>query len=203
VDSRKLLSTFFGASLPFKRSTRTYDEPALYEYAVGALSRRMRSVAELKRLMRQRKIEGEADQIIESVINRLKDQKYLNDTHYATMYATYRRDGQKLGRQRVVTDLKLKGVHADVIEKTVGVAYSEISEEKLARDYLNRKRLKQPTSQKESARIFRALARAGFRSATIFKVLKSWKVDEELLTALDEEASEAGAAGESREKNED
>src|SRR5690242_16659358 len=110
--------------MPFKKSTKIHNEESLYEYAVGALSRRMRSVAELKRLMRQRKIEGDADAIIDRIINRLKDQKYLNDTHYASMYATYRRDGQKLGRQRVITDLKMKGVHADVIEKTVGAAYS-------------------------------------------------------------------------------
>lgn len=137
--------------------------------------------------MRQRKIEGDAESVMDSVINRLKDQKYLNDTHYAQMYATYRRDGQKLGRQRVVTDLKMKGVHADVIEKTVGSAYSEVNEEKLAREYLQRKRLKKPNTEKESARIFRALVRAGFRSATIFKVLKTWNVDDELLTALDSE----------------
>ena len=33
---------------------RTYSEDELYEYAVGALARRMRTVAELKRLMRAR-----------------------------------------------------------------------------------------------------------------------------------------------------
>ena len=33
---------------------RTYSEDEMYEYAVGALARRMRTVAELKRLMRAR-----------------------------------------------------------------------------------------------------------------------------------------------------
>ena len=39
--------------MPFKRAPKIYDEAMLYEYAVGALSRKMRTVAELKRLMRE------------------------------------------------------------------------------------------------------------------------------------------------------
>jgi regulatory protein len=46
-----------------------------------------------------------------------------------------------------------------------------------------------PRTQKEAARIFRALSRAGFSSGTIFKVLKKWQVDEEMLSALESELS--------------
>ena len=41
-------------SMPFPRPKKVYTEAELYEYAVGALGRRMRTVAELKRLLRQR-----------------------------------------------------------------------------------------------------------------------------------------------------
>jgi len=48
--------------MPFSRSQKKfYTEGELYEYAVGALARRMRTVAELKRLLRQR-VEG-ADEL--------------------------------------------------------------------------------------------------------------------------------------------
>ena len=60
---------------------RQYSEDELYEYAVGALGRRMRTVAELKRLMRARVEEPEseyADTLVELVILRLKDHGYLN-----------------------------------------------------------------------------------------------------------------------------
>ena len=36
--------------MPFPRSKKIYDAPGLYEYAVQALGRRMRTVAELKEL---------------------------------------------------------------------------------------------------------------------------------------------------------
>ena len=64
-----------------------------------------------------------------------------------------------------------------------------MSEEKLARDYLLKKRLSKPKDQKETARIFRQLARAGFGTKTILTILKKWDVDEETLTVLESEAS--------------
>ncbi len=62
--------------MPFrKRSERTYDEHSLYEYALGALGRKMRTVAELKRLMRTKvQKQQDGDRLIEQVIFRLKEQ---------------------------------------------------------------------------------------------------------------------------------
>src|SRR5579859_6927931 len=162
--------------MAFSRPKRkTYFEDELYEYAVRALAGRMRTVAELKRLMRARIEEPESEYggtLVELVIRRLKDQGYLNDSQYAAYYSSMRRDNQKLGKMRVITELKTRGVHGAVIEKAVGDAYDGVSEEKQARDYLRKKRLEKPKGQKEAARIFRQLVRAGFGSKTIFTILK-------------------------------
>ena len=178
--------------MAFSRPKRkTYSEDELYEYAVGALARRMRTVAELKRLMRARVEEPEseyAETLVELVIRRLKDQGYLNDSRYAAYYSSMRRDNQKLGPRRVVTELKTRGVHASVIEKAVEAAYEGIGEEKQAREYLRKKRLEKPKDQKQAARVFRQLVRAGFGSKTIFTILKKWDVDDETLTALESES---------------
>jgi regulatory protein len=173
---------------------KTYSEDELYEYAVGALARRMRTVAELKRLMRARVEEAESEYgqtLIELVIRRLKDQGYLNDSQYAASYSSLRRDNQKLGRMRVVTELKIRGVHAAVIEKAIETTYEGVSDEKQAREYLRKKRLQKPKDQKHTARIFRQLARAGFGTKTIFRILKKWDVDDETLSALQDESESA------------
>ena len=171
---------------------RSYSEDELYEYAVGALARRMRTVAELKRLMRARVEEAESEYgqtLIELVIRRLKDQGYLNDSQYAASYSSLRRDNQKFGRMRVITELKTHGVHGAVIEKAVEAAFEGINEERQARDYLRKKRLQKPKDQKQVARIFRQLARAGFRTKTIMTILKKWDVDADTLTALESESA--------------
>jgi regulatory protein len=169
---------------------RQFSEDEMYEYAVGALARRMRTVAELKRLMRARVEDPDSEYgvtLVELVVRRLKDQGYLNDSKYAAYYSSLRRDNQKLGRMRVVTELKTRGVHAEVIEKAVDATYDGVSEEKQAREYLSKKRMQKPKDQKQTARIFRQLARAGFGMKTIFSILKKWDVDEETLTALEGE----------------
>jgi len=178
--------------MTFARPRKLFTEAELYDYAVGALARRGRSVAELKRLLRKR-VEADTEfgkTLVELIIVRLKDQGYLNDARYAAAYSSYRRDTEKFGRQRIVTDLKAKGVHGEVIEKAVASAYEGVKEEDLARAYLRRKRLEKPKDKKESARIFRNLMRAGFGPKTIFTILKKWNVDDETLTSLEEEVPE-------------
>ncbi len=174
--------------MAFKRSTKVYDEESLYEYAVGALGRQMRTVAEIKRLMRNRVgTQPDGNDLIEAVVSRLKAQRYLNDTSYAENYSRFRKENEKFGRLRVVQDLKIKGVHGDIIESVVGAAYGEVNEEDLARQFLQRKRLAKPVGEKQAARVFRTLARAGFPSRIIFRILKKWDVDDEVITALEEE----------------
>jgi len=175
--------------MTFARPRKTDSEDELYQYAVGALARRMRSVAELKRLLRPR-VDADTEYgktLVELIIRRLKDQGYLNDARYAAAYSSFRRDNERFGRRRVITDLKAKGVHAEVIEQAVDSAYREINEEQLAREYLRRKRLAKPKDQKQAARVFRQLMRAGFGSKVIFTILKKWDVDDETLSALEEE----------------
>ncbi len=87
---------------------------------------------------------------------------------------------------RVITDLKAKGVHPDLIDTAVSAAFDDVNEEKQARAYLQRKRLAKPKDQKQAARIFRNLTRAGFRAKTIFTILKMWDLDDETLTGLEE-----------------
>ena len=174
----------------FGRQRKFENERDLYEYAVGALGRRMRSVAELKRLMRNRvEIETEIGRtLVELVIRRLKDQGYLSDAKYAEAYSAFRRDNEKYGRRRVITDLKIKGVHGEIIDAAMESTFGKVNEEKQAREYLKRKRLKKPTDKKQAARIFRQLIRAGFGARTIFGILRKWDVDEEVLGEFEGEA---------------
>ena len=172
-----------------KPRQKLYDEASLYEYAIGALGRRMRTVAELKRLLRQKVEQSElGDLLVETVIAKLKEQRYLNDTSYAATYSSLRKENDRFGRRRVISDLKQRGVHDDIIEKTVSSTYADTNEEQLARAFVARKRLKKPTSEKEAARIFRTMMRAGFGTRTIIVILKKWDVEDDVLTALEAES---------------
>ena len=176
--------------MAFARGRRLESETELYEYALGALGRRMRTVAELKRLLRNR-VDRESEigkTLVELVVRKLKDQGYLNDEKYAAEYSSFRRDNEKYGQRRVITDLKSKGVVGEILEKAVAASFAKVDEEKQAREYLRRKRLGKPQDRKQAARVFRQLIRAGFSPKTIFTILRNWDVDEEMLSGFEEGA---------------
>jgi regulatory protein len=175
-----------------KKKREPLDEAALYNYAVGALGRRMRTVAELKRLMRTRVEEGDPGEVkMNTVVARLKEYKFLNDSAYAADYTRMRQENEKFGKRRVQQELYRKGVHPDVIGKTLDTAYENVGEEDLARRHLERKRIPQPTNDKEAARVMRQLVRAGFSPGVIFKILKNWQIDEAALAGLEASAEPA------------
>jgi regulatory protein len=157
------------------------SEDALFEYAVGALARKMRTVRDLKKLMRQRVEEGDpGERIMDRVVARLKELKYLSDARFAEDYTRLRRDNEKYGSRRVQQGLVQRGVHKDVISATIEKEYGEVDELALAREYVARKRIKQPEGEdakKQAARIMGRLQRAGFSAGVVFKLLRSWEIE--------------------------
>jgi regulatory protein len=163
------------------------DEPGLYNYAVKALGRHMRTEVELRQLMTAVVAPGALGQAaIGAVVKRLKDHGYLNDASYAETYTRLRQENEKLGARRVRQQLRQKGLRSDLIEKTLDASYSGTSEETLARQHLERKRIKKPENKKETARVVRRLVAAGFSTSVIYKILRQWDVPDESLTALED-----------------
>lgn len=176
--------------MAFERKAAKKKEPlgeaGLYEYAVKALGRRMRTEAELRRLMTMRVEPGaQGEMAVRSVLARLKEHGYLNDRSYAETFVRLRQENEKLGERRVRNDLQQRGVRAEVIEEAVGARYGETNEEALAREHLSRKRIPKPESPKDTARVVRRLVAAGFATGTIYKILRRWDVPEEELAGLE------------------
>lgn len=162
------------------------NESGLYDYAVKALGRRMRTEVELRRLMRGRVEPGPGGEgVVQTVIGRLKEQRYLDDRSYAETFSRLRRENEKFGQRRVRQALGQKGVSAKIVDQVVTEGYAKTDEEALARQYLERKRLRKPADEKETARVMRRLVAAGFSIAVIYRVLRQWDVPEESLSALD------------------
>lgn len=156
----------------------------LFEAAVAALASRSRSEVELRRLL-ARKLTEPSRPRIDQVIARLHELGYLSDARLAESFVEHRQKQAHLGRRRVTQELRRRGVKADLVEQTVERAYSEVDELELALAFAAKKRLrrttptesrpgpKDPKEAKETARILRALQRAGFSMATCWKVIRS------------------------------
>ena len=187
--------------MPFgkpKKSAAPLDEAQLQEYALKSLGRRMCSEADLRRLL-QAKVErsnsngdtGAAK--VAAVIARLKEYGYLDDTNFAETYTRLRQENEKFGSRRVRQELSRKGIAQQTVTDTIETQYAEVNEEALARLHLERKRIRKPENEKETARVMRRLVTAGFSTGVIYKILRQWDVPDETLAALEnlEEPSEA------------
>ena len=90
----------------------------------GVLARRMRTVRDLRRLMRLRGEPGEVgERDMDAVCVRLKELGYLSDTRFAADYTRLRKENEKFGRRRVQQDLMQKGVQKELIASTLATAY--------------------------------------------------------------------------------
>ena len=156
------------------------DEAGLLEYAVKSLGSRMKSERDLRRAMGQRAEPAEAGvAAMDGVIRKLKELGYLSDERFAADYTRLRQENEKFGRRRVQQGLMQKGVSAATVNEAVGKAYDEVDEIALARAYADRKRMKKPEGEKETARAMRRLVAAGFSTRAVWAVLRSWGAEVE------------------------
>jgi regulatory protein len=81
--------------------------------------------------------------------------------------------------------LQQKGVASEIVHDVIDARYAGTDEEVLARQHLERKRIKKPENEKETARVMRRLVAAGFSPSTIYKILRNWNVPDEALAALE------------------
>ena len=143
----------------------------LLSAAVSALAARSRSEAELRRLL-QKKLTEPAPARIDKVVARLHELGYLSDARLAESIVESKQRQAHLGKRRVTQELLKRGVKADLVGETIERAYAEVDEVALAQSFVERKRLRPPQDPKETARLLRALQRAGFSMGTCWKVVR-------------------------------
>ena len=164
------------------------DEAGLLEYAVRSLASKMKSERDLRRKMSERAEPGEAGaEAMDAVIVKLKEFGYLSDERFAADYTRLRKENEKFGRRRVQQGLMQKGIPQELTQSTLATAYDEVDEVALAKQYVERKRMKKPEGEKEIARAMRRLAAAGFSTRAIWTVLRGWRAAVDEVDVVDED----------------
>ena len=90
-----------------RKSSSALNADSLYEFAVKALARRARSSGEMRELLRKRK-GGKSE--IEAVVQRLKENGYLDDARFARAFVAARLENDLHGQARVRRDLAARRV---------------------------------------------------------------------------------------------
>jgi len=134
----------------------------VFQRAAKLLAAKQRSVEELReRLLAGR---GATPEIVETVIERLREYGYLNDERFAQSYASLRLQQRPLGRQRLQRDLRLKKIDAATVEQALDELFAATPETDLIdRAIAKRIRLRgKPKTREEAKKLFDHLLRQGF-----------------------------------------
>jgi len=126
------------------------------------LAARPRSVAELRE--RLSATHGGTGEIVELVIERLREYGYLDDTKFAQSFASNRIRERPIGRRRLQRDLWLKKVDKNTADDALDQVFDATPEEDLI-DRAIEKRIRvrgRPQTRAEAKKLFDHLLRQGF-----------------------------------------
>ncbi len=143
------------------RRAASAPPPTAYQRALRRLARRDHSVAELRRALLER---GHEREEVEAAIDRLRWERYVDDTGFAERFARSRMANQGHGRMRIRQDLRLRGVERRTVEAGIAGALREVDEKAvvdgLARRYWRQHAAVEP--EKRLKHLWAFLVRRGF-----------------------------------------
>ncbi|MGB6834328.1 MAG: regulatory protein RecX [Candidatus Acidiferrum sp.] len=156
----------------FGKPRQVESETELYEAAVRALMRRAYSVYEMKQLLGRR---TEDDNLLRTVMDRLKRAKMIDDERFAKQFARQRTEIRRQGKFRIARDLRARGVPDRHIEAALAESARETDESAIVRQRLERKlrSFRGEITENKIASMYRSLLRAGFSADVIRRELKA------------------------------
>ena len=156
----------------FSKPRQLDSETELYEAAVRALMRRAYSVYEMKQLLGRR---TEDDNLLRTVMDRLKRAKMIDDERFAKQFARQRTEIRRQGKFRIARDLRARGVPDRHIEAALAESAKETDESAVVRQRLERKlrSFRGEITENKIASLYRSLLRAGFSADVVRRELKS------------------------------
>lgn len=137
------------------------------------LAAKQRSVEELReRLLAGR---GATSELVETVIERLREYGYLDDERFAQNYASLRIQQRPIGRQRLQRDLQLKKIDKQTVDDALNQVFEQTPEADLIdRAIAKRVRLRGlPKTREEAKKLFDHLLRQGFSFELVIEKVRA------------------------------
>jgi len=168
---------------PKKATQKPEDFAHAYDYAVFLLSLKLRTVGEVLTKMKAR---GYSERVIDQVLERLKENKYLDDQRYAEIFLENLKAYRSFGFYGIKKKFMEKKVPPEIIEAVLGQGLSVAEETKIAERLLKKEgfEVKKPAedeeiqyrtfdedSSKQKAKIANRLKSRGFRGEVISRLL--------------------------------
>jgi regulatory protein len=146
------------------------------EKALNYLAIRSRSYLEMQTYLRKKDF---PKNIIQEILNGLRDRGYINDYEYALRFINYKKKAKVIGANSLKRDLFKKGISRDLIKKAIKESGSDnINPDEIYK--LALKKFKSLENKKnKTAKLIYFLKQRGFEENAIRPVLDRLKIEEE------------------------
>ncbi len=130
--------------------------------AVKLLAAKPRSIGELRERLLEKLWTDEA--IVEAVIEKLKEYKYLDDEQFAKEFAMSKLRQRPQGKRKLLFAMSRKKLDSETVEAAIDDAFDKLPETELIdRSIEKRLRLKgRPTTREDTKKFYDHLLRQGF-----------------------------------------
>ena len=141
-----------------------------FDKAINYLSRNYKTSKQMKDYLTGK---GFSEQVVEIVLQKLHNYKYVNDEQYAKMYVE--QQSKTKGKIRLKQELLQKGIAVDVVDQHVQVDDESMQEnaQKLAEKYMKNK----TGDTKNIVRLQRYLLSRGYDYGTVNSIIRQFKDD--------------------------
>jgi len=171
----------------FREPRKLCSEPDLYASAIRALMRRAHSVYEMRQALERR---AEDKSAARKVLDRLREQKLLDDARYARQFVRYHMEIRRQGKFRIARDLRVRGIADRDIDAAFEEAFQQNDESAIVRKRIvnKLKMFRGEMDDRKMASLYRSLLRAGFSAEVIRRELRAaTKADPGELIASEED----------------
>ena len=143
-----------------------------YTVALTLLSARELSESQIRSRLKRRKFDADD---IDSAVDRLKENRALNDRRVAVAIARMESSIKRRGRARVIQKIRQAGIDGDTADDAVREVFEDVDESDLLDQALERKlrgKTVKELDDKGRARMMRALIGQGFSFEAVMKRLR-------------------------------
>ncbi|MDO5725567.1 MAG: RecX family transcriptional regulator [Tissierellia bacterium] len=140
-----------------------------FNRALNYLNRSMRTETELRRYMKRKEID---DALLDSICEKLKDVKMLDDKLYASLFIEEKQSANRYGKKKIEYMLRQKGVDSEIIYEALKDLDSDLDYENCLE--LAKKRMERMTEEdsfKKKNKLYNYLLGRGFSYDIIKDVL--------------------------------
>ncbi|HXN21643.1 MAG TPA: regulatory protein RecX [Candidatus Dormibacteraeota bacterium] len=149
--------------------------------------RRAHSVYEMRQALERR---AEDKSAARKVLDRLREQKLLDDARYARQFVRYHMEIRRQGKFRIARDLRVRGIADRDIDAAFEEAFQQNDESAIVRKRIvnKLKMFRGEMDDRKMASLYRSLLRAGFSAEVIRRELRAaTKADPGELIASEED----------------